>query len=169
MINSYVILENIFDAVNGILSYFLFLPSMESLKWNICSFSVSWCWVINRERINFLILSRTAAPVALKITQSPSGRHAWDSTANSNWATLLNQFLHVKLAAQHELREYVIWWCSVMSQSHRIKGWTTDEAFEEQCFLWERGASVGADFYFFNSFTCRGANVTHRSKQVSFN
>ena len=29
-----------------------------------------------------------------------------------------------------------------MSQSHRIEGETTDEAFEEQCFLWERGASV---------------------------
>ena len=25
-----------------------------------------------------------------------------------------------------------------MSQSHRIKGETVDEAFEEQCFLWER-------------------------------
>ena len=31
--------------------------------------------------------------------------------------------------------------------SHRIKGWTTDEAFwvlQEHCFLWERG--VDADF-----------------------
>ena len=28
-----------------------------------------------------------------------------------------------------------------MSRSHV----TTDEAFMEQCFLWERGASVGAD------------------------
>ena len=27
---------------------------------------------------------------------------------------------------------------------------TTDEAFQEQCFLWERGASVGADFNLFN-------------------
>ena len=27
---------------------------------------------------------------------------------------------------------------------------TTDEAFEEQCFLWERGASIGADFDLFN-------------------
>ena len=33
-----------------------------------------------------------------------------------------------------------------MSQSHIIKGRTTEEAFQEQCFLWERGASVGADF-----------------------
>ena len=29
-----------------------------------------------------------------------------------------------------------------MSESHRIKGGTTDEAFQEQCFLWEKGASV---------------------------
>ena len=34
----------------------------------------------------------------------------------------------------------------MMSQSHRIKGGTTDEAFQEQCFLTERGASVGEDF-----------------------
>ena len=30
-----------------------------------------------------------------------------------------------------------------MSESHRFKGGTTDEAFQQQCFLWERGASVG--------------------------
>ena len=27
------------------------------------------------------------------------------------------------------------------------KSGTTDEAFQEQCFPWERGASVGADFF----------------------
>ena len=27
-----------------------------------------------------------------------------------------------------------------------MKGVTTDVAFQEQCFLWEKGASVGADF-----------------------
>ena len=32
----------------------------------------------------------------------------------------------------------------MMSQSHSIKGNTTDKAFQEQHFLWERGASVGA-------------------------
>ena len=31
-----------------------------------------------------------------------------------------------------------------MSQSHRIKGGTTDEAFQNSCFLW--GFSVGVDF-----------------------
>ena len=34
-----------------------------------------------------------------------------------------------------------------MSQIHRIKGETTDEAF--QCFMWERGASVDANFGLF--------------------
>ena len=39
---------------------------------------------------------------------------------------------------------------SVMSQSNRIEGGTADEAFQDQCFLWERGASVGADLDLFN-------------------
>ena len=34
-------------------------------------------------------------------------------------------------------------WCSVISQSHIINGETMDEVFKEQCFVWERGASVG--------------------------
>ena len=38
----------------------------------------------------------------------------------------------------------------VMSQSPRIQGGATDEAFKEQCFLWERGPSVDADFDLFN-------------------
>ena len=33
-----------------------------------------------------------------------------------------------------------------------LKGRTTDEAFREQCFMWEKGASVGPDFFFFLSF-----------------
>lgn len=32
---------------------------------------------------------------------------------------------------------------AVMSWSHRIKGRATDKAFQEQCSLWERGASAG--------------------------
>ena len=32
---------------------------------------------------------------------------------------------------------------SIMSQSHRIKGRATDEAFQEQCLVQERGASTG--------------------------
>lgn len=38
-----------------------------------------------------------------------------------------------------------------MSQSHKIKGGTTDEALEEQCFVWERGVSGGVDTDLFNS------------------
>ena len=38
---------------------------------------------------------------------------------------------------------------SVMSQSNGIKGGTTDEVFQEQCFLWERGAPVGLDLGLF--------------------
>ena len=34
----------------------------------------------------------------------------------------------------------------MMSHSHRIEAEATDEAFQEQCFLWERRASVGAEF-----------------------
>lgn len=30
-----------------------------------------------------------------------------------------------------------------MSGSHIIRGWTTDEAFQEPCFLWESGAFLG--------------------------
>ena len=37
-----------------------------------------------------------------------------------------------------------------MSQSHRIKGGTTDETFQGQCCLWERRASVSADIEIFN-------------------
>ena len=34
-----------------------------------------------------------------------------------------------------------------MSQSHGIKGGTTDDTFQELCVLWESGASVGVDIY----------------------
>lgn len=34
-----------------------------------------------------------------------------------------------------------------MSQCHRYKGGTTGEAFWEQGFTWERGASEGEDFF----------------------
>ena len=37
-----------------------------------------------------------------------------------------------------------------MPQSRWIKGGTTDVAFREQRFLWERGAFVGAEFDLFN-------------------
>ena len=37
-----------------------------------------------------------------------------------------------------------------MSQSHCIKGRTTYEAFNEQFFVQEWGASIGADFDLYN-------------------
>ena len=43
----------------------------------------------------------------------------------------------------HILCKCVTWWRSVMSQSHRIKGETTDQMFQalqERRILWERGA-----------------------------
>ena len=42
----------------------------------------------------------------------------------------------------HKLYKCTTWRRSVMSQSHRNKGEATGEAFEEQRFVWERGASV---------------------------
>ena len=50
-----------------------------------------------------------------------------------------------------------------MSRSHWIKGGTTDEAFQDQGFLWERGASVCADFFFFMSF-----EIFHMHKDPSY-
>ena len=72
--------------------------------------------------------------------------HAWPSTAYKR-AACLNELLPKRNpAARYRLCKCVTWWHSVMSQSHRIKGGTTDEVFkalQEQCFLWERGAPVG--------------------------
>lgn len=39
-----------------------------------------------------------------------------------------------------------------MSQSHRIKGRAADKAFQAQCFLWERGVLIVADFGPFQTF-----------------
>ena len=38
-------------------------------------------------------------------------------------------------------------WCHKVTE---LKGENTDEAFQEQCFQWEQGASVGAEFDLFN-------------------
>ena len=114
-------------------------------------------WVITRrglhalmlkKHISCLIISSALAEIAwspsLRNTQSPLiGQlpHTWASTANSDMAAVLNQLLPPELAS------WIKQTCaSVMSQSRRIKGGTTDEAFEEQFFLWERGASVVVDF-----------------------
>ena len=72
--------------------------------------------------------------------------HTWASIANNNRAAVLNQFLYANLAAWQKLCKCVTLWCSMMSQSHGIKSDITDEAFHEQWYLWERGASVGVGF-----------------------
>ena len=72
--------------------------------------------------------------------------HHWANTTNNRTA-LLNQFL---LAVRHKLV-----WC------HRIGG-ATDEAFQELCFLWERGASVGV--LTSRYFPCTRTHTKHFSK-----
>ena len=91
------------------------------------------------------------APVSLRTQSALIGQlaHAWPSTPINNRVAVLNQFVHGKLAAMHKLRKCVTWWRSVASQSHWIKGGTTDEAFTGAVFLWERGASVDEDFDLF--------------------
>ena len=37
-----------------------------------------------------------------------------------------------------------------MSRSHKIKGQTTDQAFQEELFLWDRGIPVSVDCGLFN-------------------
>ena len=57
---------------------------------------------------------------------------------------------------------------SVMSQSHKVtnfKSRTIDEAFQEQCFLWERGASVGAiDLLHRPIFNCQ--DIVHAPQSI---
>ena len=65
--------------------------------------------------------------------------HAWTSTANNNGVAVRNQFLRAILATLHELCEWDTWWSSLMSQSHRIKGGTTDNVFQE-CSVGERSS-----------------------------
>ena len=97
-----------------------------------------------------LCLKRSVlAPVSLRPpipnTQSPligQLTHAWPSTVDNKIAAVLNQSLGAKLVG---LWECVTQWRSVMSKSHRIKGGTTDEVFQEQLFPGERGASFSPE------------------------
>ena len=61
---------------------------------------------------------------------------------------MLNQFLRAKLAARLRLH-------SVMSPGPGVKDKTIDEAFQEQCILWERGASDDVDWDFVNFYMHR--------------
>ena len=87
--------------------------------------------------------------------------HAWPRATDNNRVAVLNQFLSCRTAAKHNL-------CSVMSQSHRIKGWATYEAFQEQCFLWERGTFVGVDSLTFKIF-CMNKNHIKTLKERNKN
>ena len=80
--------------------------------------------------------------------------HAW--LRSTNRPAALNQFPCAKPAARHALCKCMTRWRSVMSQSLRVKIRTTNEAFQEQCFLWERGAPVGAkvDHFNFQDLVC---------------
>ena len=130
-----------------------------------CSFTGPWYYfgllleqVYILKRISVLILSSAASLYPPSVwnfvldhahlnTQSAligQLTQAWASTSNNNRGAVLNQFLCAKLPARLKLSKCVTWWCGLMSQSHKIICGTIDEAFEEQCFLWERGASVGA-------------------------
>ena len=82
-------------------------------------------------------------PVSANWSADTCLSHHWQQQLNNIRAALLNQVLHTKLAARHKLRKCLTLWRSVMSQRRLFKGGTTDEAFQEQCFLWERWASVG--------------------------
>ena len=109
--------------------------------------------VINRTALNALVFQKLSvlAPARLLLlnTKFPligQPTHAWASSANNS----ANPVLCAILAARQKWCKCVTWWRSVMSQSHQINGGTTDEEFQAQCFLWENGASVAADFNLFN-------------------
>ena len=112
------------------------------------------------------------APVSLRPsllnTQSALiGRltHAWDSSANNSRAAVLKKLLLANLAANHKLSKRLTRWRSVMSHSPKIKGGTTEEAFQEQWFLSERGASVSADFKIFYRYKSRYKTLREKTKK----
>lgn len=55
-----------------------------------------------------------------------------------------------------------------MSESHRIKGWTSDEKFQKKLFLWERGAAICMDLIFsllLRTLTCSRRLMKHYKKE----
>ena len=60
---------------------------------------------------------------------------------------MLNRSLHGKLALRHMLCKVrdMVTQCDVTRLQNEKRGGITGEVFQEQCFLWERGASVEAD------------------------
>ena len=133
------------------------------------SFSGSWFYINIKKHTSFLILAHFPplyetlcfSSCLCKAWSPPIGQltHVWEKDR----ASTLNKFSHSKLAARHQLCKCLMCRHNVTSQSRRIKGGTSDEAFQVQCFLWERGASVDVDFDLFNSqhlFTCTRTSLT---------
>ena len=85
------------------------------------SFSVSWFhfWDTTQIRLDASMLKNPSAfshcPLIAQLT------HARSSTTSNHRAAMLNQSLRARLAARHKLCKCLTWWCSVMSQSHRIE------------------------------------------------
>ena len=101
--------------------------------------------------IPFCLKRSVLAPIswrpALLITQSAligQLTHTWEITANNSSAAVLNQ---------PQDRNYANAWHSDVVWCHNVtvlKAGAADEVFQDQWFLWERGASVGADFDLFH-------------------
>ena len=53
-----------------------------------------------------------------------------------------------------------------MSPGPRVKDKTIDEAFQEQCILWERGAPVGVDWDLFNFYMHRNIYSTLKKEET---
>ena len=68
--------------------------------------------------------------------------HTWSGIANNNRAAVLNQLSGTIYFTNIWHGDAV--WCHKVTE--KIKGGTTDEAFQELWLLWEKGASVGVGF-----------------------
>ena len=75
---------------------------------------------------------------------------------------MLNSFVPNELLGRHSENMWhggIVWYI----------GGATDEAFQEQCFLWERGASVGAEFRLLQFQDLSHANKPIKTQMVFFN
>ena len=141
--------------------YWNLLPTLK--QWLVHEDSKIVFWVTTRIdlhslvlKMSFLILSSAVAlyllsvltPVSVKACPNTQSaligqlKHAWPSTTNNNSCD--EGFMRAKLAAWHKWCKCMTWLRNAMSQS---QGGTTHEVFQRQCFLWERGASLGAASY----------------------
>lgn len=127
-------------------------PLPETLHFSSCLFKPPSSWTLSLLR---LVGSLMSEPAPLTTTEQLCRRNC----------KVPNYLLGIKCAN-------VTQWCSLMSQSHGIKGGTTNEAFQEQRFQWERGTSICANFAFFHFldfFTCMTTYIKHWRKGVKKN